>query len=380
MRPVFPLPLTTTLTLAFATAVAAEPLPTPAWGALAPLSGEPGAHVSDVPSHDEATRLMLPIPFPNVVKATLAGEPVPLQFNKDATEIALAIPAKLSGQLRLEIAEKTIQHSDGRIAFSALDAKVVGGKAKLETHPGNHRIGFWSDPADSVKWDYNASRPGMYEVAITYSLASGKSRVEVDYGGGKVEVDLTATGSWYHYTTVDAGRLYLEKDRKQTLTVKPISKSGGAVMNLKAVLLTPAPEGDPIIQDGDTITLRSKDATTHGVKMRYEPNPKKNCLGYWANPADWASWDFNAKTPGRYNLVVTQGCGKGHGGSVVKVLLGDQALEFTVADTGGFQNWKELDIGTVNIPAAGQHRLEVRPKKKTGVAVMDIRQIRLDKE
>lgn len=352
--------------------------PAPAWGELTAVPGEPGSFTSEVPEHENDTTLALPTPFPNIVRARLEGEAIPLSFNEDASEILLGIPAGQSGQLRLELAENTAQTTDGRILFSALDAKVEGTQAKLETHPGSHRIGFWNKVEDKVNWPYKPTRPGMYDIAMTYSLASGSSKVKVEFGGETREVELAATGSWYHYTSVPVGRVYLEDDRKKTaLTVTPVSKTGGAVMNLKAVILDPAPEGKDIIQDSDTITLHSRDATVHGVKMRYEPQPKKLCLGYWANPADWAHWDFTVNTPGTYKLVLRQGCGKGHGGSTAKFILGEQNIEFTVEDTGGFQNWKDRELGTLTLAKAGPQRLEIRPITKASVAVMDIRQVEL---
>ena len=372
--------LTLFLTIVLSTSDAfGQGIPQPAWGSLEPAPGQPGAFVSELPRHDEATKLFLPTPFPHIVRATLDGDALPFEFNEDATQIALLAPAGAGGELRLEIAEQTIQQSDGRIAFSALDREVVGSTAKLETHPGSHRIGFWSNVKDSVSWAYNASRWGRYDVAITYSLASGTSVVEIAMGEEKLEIELPATGSWYRYTTINTGRLYLAKAGKTALTVTPKSKTGGAVMNLKAILLDPAPEGEEIVQDGDEILLRSADATVHGVKLRYEPAEKKNCLGFWANAADWASWDFAAKSPGEYKVLLTQGCGRGHGGSLVGVTLGTQKLEFTVEETGGFQNWKEREIGSIKIPHAGDHRLEVRPVSKKAGAVMDVQKVRLVK-
>ena len=55
----------------------------------------------------------------------------------------------------------------------------------------------------------------MYDVFLTYSTASPTgSRVSIEMNGAKsdsVEVDATlgSTGSWYRYTTIEMGRLYL---------------------------------------------------------------------------------------------------------------------------------------------------------------------------
>ena len=73
---------------------------------------------------------------------------------------------------------------------------------------------------------------------------------------------------------------------------------------------------------------------------------------------------------------VIQGCGGG-GGSEVDLIVAGKTIPFTVEGTGGYQNWKARELGEVTFDKAGEQRLEVRPKKKKGGAVMDIRRIRL---
>ena len=99
--------------------------------------------------------------------------------------------------------------------------------------------------------------------------------------------------------------------------------------------------------------------------------------GYWTKPGEWASWDMTVLEPGTFKVELTQGCGRGQGGSQVAVLFGGQTLEFEVEDTGGFQNWKVRELGEVTIEQPGEYQLEIRPENKAGVAVMDVRRIRL---
>ncbi len=128
---------------------------------------------------------------------------------------------------------------------------------------------------------------------------------------------------------------------------------------------------------GGRIVLHSSQAKATGEKLRYEEEEKKNTLGYWTNPADWASWDFDVSRPGTYDIHVWQGCGKGSGGSEVDLITAGQTANFTVEDTGHFQNFKERVVGRVTFKETGPQTLEVRPRSKPGVAVMDLRQILL---
>ena len=91
-------------------------------------------------------KFVLPATGRNITAAYLEGDtarrPLAVEFNKDATVTTLHLGEAATGKVVLETAEGTTQFRDGRIVLSALDSKVVGERAKLETHPGNHRIGF----------------------------------------------------------------------------------------------------------------------------------------------------------------------------------------------------------------------------------------------
>ena len=357
-------------------------------GGVVAVKGTKGRFRVGVGSVGEDRLVKLPVPFGNVVRGHLGvegGEAVGVWFNRDASEISLRLPGsvKVGGkaEVLLETAEKSEQYGNGVIVFSALDSKVVGKVAKLETHPGNHRIGFWSNANDYVTWDYKASRPGKYEVELTYSVAGGDgTKVAIEIGDKKVEGKLKSTGSWYRYTTMTVGRVYVAKSGKLAVAVKCLEKKGGAVMNLKAVILRPSYEGKMALQkqgrDG-VVELHSKDSTVRGVLLRYEPEKHKNTLGYWANAKDTAYWEFEVGNSGVRDVEVFQGCGKGHGGSEVAIEVGGKVLKFVVEDTGHFQNFVRRKVGRVMFKKGERYRMTVRPIRKAKIAVMDLRWVRL---
>lgn len=122
------------------------------------------------------------------------------------------------------------------------------------------------------------------------------------------------------------------------------------------------------------IRLHARDAIVHAKTMRYESEPHKNVLGYWTNPADWAEWKFDVATPGEYEVEIQQGCGDGSGGALVAVEVGGERLQFTVQETGHFQQMIQRTIGQVKLPA-GRQTLAVKPQSKPGAAVMDVRRV-----
>jgi hypothetical protein len=128
-----------------------------------------------------------------------------------------------------------------------------------------------------------------------------------------------------------------------------------------------------------SITLLASQAVPHGKKLRYEPELHKNVLGFWTEVDDWAHWEFDVPENGVYEIEVQCGCGAGNGGSQVTLSIGDQSFDWVVPDTGHFQNMVYQAVGNANL-TAGKARLEVRPRTKSKVAVMDIRKIVLRKK
>jgi arylsulfatase A-like enzyme len=141
---------------------------------------------------------------------------------------------------------------------------------------------------------------------------------------------------------------------------------------------TPNPEyvPNPQAEDG-LITLPASTAEVHGLMLRYEPLPHKNTLGFWTLADDWASWEFEVRKPGSFAVEALVGCGKGSGGSTVEFRIEGQVLTLNVPVTGGFQTFAPQALGRLTIDRPGRHRLEVRATSKPGLAVMDLRQVKL---
>ncbi|HWA97192.1 MAG TPA: sulfatase-like hydrolase/transferase [Pirellulales bacterium] len=170
-------------------------------------------------------------------------------------------------------------------------------------------------------------------------------------------------------------RLYIDQDPSRLV---PAATAAGteaawtewreamnAIANKRPHNITPA--------TGD-VRLHARAARVHGSTLRYEPQPNKDVLGFWKDPADWAEWQFDVPKDGRYEVEVQQGCGRGSGGAEVSVIIGDQTLKFTVQETGHFQQMILRTIGEVQLKR-GNQTLEVRPQTKPGAAVMDLRRV-----
>ncbi|MEM7144725.1 MAG: hypothetical protein AAF591_06295 [Verrucomicrobiota bacterium] len=235
---------------------------------------------------------------------------------------------------------------------------------------------------DEYAWPFKAERWGMYWVDVRYYGLRKAMGAQARFRSDKMELVkgfLKPGGKVDKPKTVRLGKLYLVGQGDQELMLLTPEDDPIYDFKLVSVQLVPAPEGEEVVrQDAESgeVVLLAKDATTDSVKMRYEPKEEKQCLGFWTNEEDSAQWVFGVTKPGTFEVVVTQGCGSGQGGSVVEVSVGDDwAEEFEVKDTGGFQNWEEVSVGEVEIAEAGERVLRVQPKTKAAKAVLDVNRV-----
>ena len=141
-------------------------------------------------------------------------------------------------------------------------------------------------------------------------------------------------------------------------------------------------EAMPTKQAGDgTLTLRCSQGRVRGEKLRFEPQPHKNTIGYWAVAEDTVTWPIQISQPGEFNVGVLQGAGD-KGGGIAKVSLLENgkvvdSFDFDVEVTGHFQNFRWQHVGSLSATKAGQYGLKIEAVKIDQVALMDVRQVHL---
>jgi len=144
-------------------------------------------------------------------------------------------------------------------------------------------------------------------------------------------------------------------------------------------------ERKPIKRSADgSFYLPAHLAKTSGEQIRYEPQPFKNTVGFWTGEGDTAGWVIALDKPGRFNVAILQGCGKGQGGSTAMIgfwrpgfRAEEGTLRFEVEETGHFQNFKWRHLGEIELTGPGEVQISVLPEQIKKAALMDIRAIHL---
>jgi alpha-L-fucosidase len=135
---------------------------------------------------------------------------------------------------------------------------------------------------------------------------------------------------------------------------------------------------------GGELVLLPHDATLEGPSIKVEQvgviGDVRHNIGYWLDPAATATWPIavGAAQGGAFRVEAEIACADAAAGSRVKLEVegGSAPLELTVPATGGWQSYRVVELGKIDIPL-GSHRVVLRALSKPGEAVVNVRSIRL---
>ena len=129
------------------------------------------------------------------------------------------------------------------IVLHARDATIHGKTVRYEPEPHKNTIGYWTDVADWVSWDVDVPRPGTYIVEVLQGCGAGSGGAEVEVAAGddrRLTFTVQDTGHFQNFVPREVGSFTFDRPGRYTLSVKPRTKPGVAVMDLRQVTLKPA--------------------------------------------------------------------------------------------------------------------------------------------
>jgi alpha-L-fucosidase len=130
------------------------------------------------------------------------------------------------------------------------------------------------------------------------------------------------------------------------------SKTGVKVMTGAdgVTLQLPSAAPDAI---SSTIVLK-----VHGSSLKKESKGGKENLGFWTNAEDWADWAVTVARPGHFRVMAELAT---QNATVFTVKVGDQSLRAEAPNTGGYETFQKVDLGTIEVKTPGKAAVEVRP-------------------
>jgi arylsulfatase A len=133
------------------------------------------------------------------------------------------------------------QAADGTITLPAKTADLHGVMVRYEPLPHKNTIGFWVRADDWISWDLRLATPGEFQIEILQGCGtgSGGSQVEFSVAGESVVTTVEETGGFQKFVTREIGTIKIARPGDYTLSVKPRTKPGAAVMDLRQVRLVP---------------------------------------------------------------------------------------------------------------------------------------------
>jgi len=134
----------------------------------------------------------------------------------------------------------------------------------------------------------------------------------------------------------------------------------------------------PVAADEEGVVILEADrAIVHGTSAKYESGADRDCIGFWTNAKDWVEWKARADRPGTYAVKLTYAV-EPPGGSEFTVEVAGQELSGVATATGGWGQFKTIELGEIRIDEAGNLAVAVRPKSLKGAGVMNLKRITLE--
>ncbi len=134
--------------------------------------------------------------------------------------------------------------------------------------------------------------------------------------------------------------------------------------------------GEPQIDDAATVLvikqaadgtflLPAASAQFQGEMIRFEHGENRNCIGFWMNPSDTASWDIQVSKAGKYEITAEH-AGPQPTSIQFNAVEGD--VTATLPATGDYGKFTTTVVGTIEIPS-GKTTLQATPVREGWQAV-----------
>jgi alpha-L-fucosidase len=234
---------------------------------------------------------------------------------------------------------------------------------------GEAIYGTSASPFKKLPWGRCTKKPGKLYLHV------------FDWPNGVLTVPGLSSKVTKAYLLADAERAALEVTvGEDGVKVKVPQKAPDAIASVVVLEIEGEPQvtASALSQAADgSISLHAADAAIHGEQAQYETGNGKDNIGYWTKKDDWVSWDFNVKTPGKFDVTVVYACDAGMSNAEYTIAIGASKVSGKAEATGGWAKFVTRKLGTIEIPGAGRATLTVKADAMPKGAVMNLQAVKL---
>ncbi|MCU0749894.1 MAG: alpha-L-fucosidase [Akkermansiaceae bacterium] len=224
----------------------------------------------------------------------------------------------------------------------------------------------------------------------TRPLPGGKTRLYLHVfqwpaDGRLVLTGLTNPALGASLLTAPSQSLDIKSDERGTIVQLP-ANAPDALASVVVLDVTGTPVIEPFVASAGAdgiIALPAADATLEGHGLKLENKNGASHIGYWTNPADSVSFRVRFEKAGGHDVSIDWACPAAATGSKTEFRLFDKnnqqvaTLPWTVTATGSWETFQSTNIGTLQVPAAGNFTLRLVALDKPGEGVANVKAIRL---
>jgi alpha-L-fucosidase len=177
-------------------------------------------------------------------------------------------------------------------------------------------------------------------------------------------------------TLLAGGKTLVTENRENGVAIALPATAPDEISSTVVLQVTGKPDIEvvPILQQRDgSISLPAGEARLHGATFQYESGGPLDNIGYWTNPEDWADWEFKLVRPGRF---VVSAVIAAPALTSFELSVAGQTFRCAAPVTGDYVTFKPVELGVLEIPAAGNATLAVHPIKD-GWQPMNLKSITL---
>jgi putative membrane-bound dehydrogenase-like protein len=137
-----------------------------------------------------------------------------------------------------------VQADDRSVRLPASAAEVYGPTLTYETSTAN--LGYWHSVEDHAAWTFRLKEPGTFTVSMEWACADESAGnpylIRVGTTTARGEVGGTGAGTWANYRSIFLSEVTLPAGTHR-LEFRPGGPLRGALLDLRAVVLTPRTDG-----------------------------------------------------------------------------------------------------------------------------------------